>query len=63
GFTFEGVFRQALVTKGRNRDTAWFSIVDQEWPAIKTAFEEWLPAENMSEDGRQKKPLAAFMPE
>jgi RimJ/RimL family protein N-acetyltransferase len=44
GFTFEGIFRQALVTKGRNRDTAWYSVLDREWPDLKTAFEQWLAA-------------------
>jgi RimJ/RimL family protein N-acetyltransferase len=42
GFTFEGLFRQHMVIKGENRDTAWFSIIDREWPAIRTAFERWL---------------------
>ena len=53
GFTFEGVWRQANVYKGRNRDTAWFSILDSEWPAIKTAFERWLAPENFDAEGRQ----------
>ena len=46
GFKFEGVWRQSNVHKGRNRDTAWFSILDSEWPAIKIAFEHWLAPEN-----------------
>ena len=54
GFTFEGVFRQHMIVKGRNRDTAWFSIIDSEWPARKAAFERWLAPENFDEDGRQK---------
>jgi hypothetical protein len=54
GFTFEGIWRQADIHKGRNRDTAWFSIVDGEWPAIKTAFERWLPPENFDAEGRQR---------
>jgi RimJ/RimL family protein N-acetyltransferase len=45
GFTFEGVFRQHMVVKGRNRDTAWFSMLDREWPAAREAFERWLAAE------------------
>jgi RimJ/RimL family protein N-acetyltransferase len=53
GFTFEGVFRQALVYKGRNRDTAWFSIVDGEWPALKATFEQWLDPANFDAAGRQ----------
>jgi hypothetical protein len=48
GFTFEGVWRQANVHKGRNRDTAWFSILDSEWPAIKTAFKRWLAPESLT---------------
>ncbi len=54
GFTFEGVFRQAVVYKGRNRDTAWFSIVDREWPAIRSAQERWLDPGNFDERGRQR---------
>lgn len=62
GFTFEGVFRQALVTKGRNRDTAWFAIIDQDWPAIKIAFESWLSPDNMDDEGQQKQSFGTFMP-
>lgn len=58
GFTFEGVFRQHLIVKGRNRDTAWFSMLDSEWPAIKAAFEAWLAPENFDREGRQKRALA-----
>jgi RimJ/RimL family protein N-acetyltransferase len=54
GFTFEGVWRQANVHKGRNRDTAWSSILDSEWPAIKTAFERWLAPENFDAEGSQR---------
>jgi RimJ/RimL family protein N-acetyltransferase len=60
GFTFEGVFRQHLISKGRNRDTAWFSMLDKEWPARKAAFERWLNPENFDKDGRQKQSLAAL---
>lgn len=60
GFVFEGVFRQAVLYKGRNRDTAWFAIIDRDWPGIKAAFEAWLSPDNLSADGRQKKPLVAF---
>ncbi len=60
GFTFEGVFRQHLVIKGRNRDTAWFSLLDHEWPAAHAAFEAWLSAENFDAAGRQRRPLAAL---
>ncbi|MEM1313856.1 MAG: GNAT family protein [Pseudomonadota bacterium] len=54
GFNFEGVHRQATVVKGRNRDTAWFSILDHEWPPLRRAFETWLERSNFTEDGRQK---------
>lgn len=57
GFTFEGVFRQVIVYKGRNRDTAWFSILDKDWPAQKQAFQAWLAADNFDEHGRQRKSL------
>ncbi|PUB18579.1 GNAT family N-acetyltransferase [Yoonia sediminilitoris] len=60
GFQFEGIFRQALVYKGRNRDTAWFSIIDAEWPALQTAFEKWLAPENFDKDGQQIRRLADF---
>jgi len=60
GFTFEGVWRQANVHKGRNRDTAWFSILDSEWPAIKTAFESWLAPENFDAEGRQRMRLSVL---
>ncbi|ODN68874.1 GNAT family N-acetyltransferase [Methylobrevis pamukkalensis] len=62
GFTFEGIFRQATVYKGRNRDTAWFSILDGEWPAIAAAFRAWLDAKNFDADGRQIAPLRAQGP-
>lgn len=61
GFTFEGVFRQATVYKGRNRDTAWFSIIDSEWPHVKAAFEVWLAPENFDAEGIQRTSLAALM--
>ncbi|WP_053150471.1 GNAT family N-acetyltransferase [Pseudomonas sp. P97.38] len=52
GFTFEGVFRQHMVVKGQNRDTAWYSMLDSEWPAIGAAFEQWLSDENQREGGQ-----------
>jgi RimJ/RimL family protein N-acetyltransferase len=58
GFTYEGIFRQAVIYKGRNRDTAWFSITDQEWPAIKGAYEAWLAPSNFDAGGKQKTRLA-----
>lgn len=57
GFTFEGVFRNAMVAKGRNRDTAWFSIIAEDWPAIRQAFEAWLDPSNFGADGAQRRPL------
>ncbi len=54
GFQFEGVFRQADVVKGGNRDTAWFSIIDSEWPALKSSFERWLDPDNFDDQGRQR---------
>jgi len=54
GFTFEGIFRQDQIIRGQNRDTAWFSMLDKEWPAIKVAFETWLAPENFDEYGQQK---------
>jgi RimJ/RimL family protein N-acetyltransferase len=61
GFTFEGLFRQAVVYKGRNRDTAWYSIIDREWPALKAAYERWLDPANFDGEGRQRKRLAELM--
>ncbi len=58
GFTFEGMFRQAAVVKGHNRDTAWYSVLDSEWPALREAFEAWLAPENFAADGRQRRRLA-----
>jgi len=60
GFTFEGIFRQHMITKGRNRDTAWYSIIDSEWPARREAFEAWLAPENFDEEGRQRLSLAEY---
>jgi RimJ/RimL family protein N-acetyltransferase len=54
GFTFEGIFRQHMVIKGQNRDTAWYSMLDREWPARKQAFEDWLAPENFDGQGRQR---------
>jgi len=61
GFAFEGVFRQHMIVKGRNRDTAWYSIVDSEWPARSAAFERWLSPANFDAQGRQKASLSSFM--
>jgi RimJ/RimL family protein N-acetyltransferase len=58
GFQFEGIFRQAIVYKGRTRDTAWFSILDTEWPLVRVAFEAWLADDNFDDAGRQRRSLA-----
>lgn len=58
GFTFEGIFRQHMIVKGRNRDTAWFSMLDSEWPTRKAAFEHWLDPSNFDAEGRQKHSLS-----
>lgn len=60
GFTFEGIFRQATIYKQRNRDTAWYSILDKEWPAQKAAFESWLSPHNFDAAGKQKRSLASY---
>jgi RimJ/RimL family protein N-acetyltransferase len=62
GFRFEGIFRKHMVRKGRNRDTAWFSITDGEWPGVRAAFEAWLAADNFDGDGTQKRSLTELMP-
>lgn len=58
GFTYEGLFRQDMIVKGESRDTAWFSIIDREWPALRAEFERWLAPDNFDTDGRQKTRLA-----
>lgn len=60
GFVPEGIFRQLTMYKGRSRDTAWYSIIDSEWPALKAMFEAWLSPENFDESGKQLKPLQRF---
>jgi RimJ/RimL family protein N-acetyltransferase len=57
GFTFEGIFRQHMVVKGKTRDTAWFSMIDAEWPQLRAALEEWLDPSNFDSEGRQRKRL------
>jgi RimJ/RimL family protein N-acetyltransferase len=61
GFRLEGVFRNHMVVKGRNRDTAWYAITDDEWPALGGGYERWLAPENFDTDGRQLTPLAALI--
>lgn len=60
GFSFEGIFRQATIYKGRNRDTAWYSVIDQEWPALRTAYERWLSLANFDGQGRQRTSLSSL---
>jgi len=60
GFTFEGVFRQHMIVKGMNRDTAWFSMLDSEWPSRKAAFEQWLAPSNFDASGKQLRSLTDF---
>ncbi|MGB0578826.1 MAG: GNAT family N-acetyltransferase [Limisphaerales bacterium] len=59
GFVYEGTFRQAFIYKGRSRDTAWFAMIDSEWPILKSAFEAWLAESNFDPEGRQRRSLAA----
>ncbi len=58
GFSYEGIFRQMMIIKGRNRDTAWFSVIDSEWPALRAAFEAWLQPSNFDAAGLQKERLS-----
>jgi RimJ/RimL family protein N-acetyltransferase len=62
GFTFEGVFRQHMVVKGRNRDTAWYAMLDHEWPALRTAYAAWLDPANFDGAGRQLRRLEEVRP-
>ena len=57
GLSYEGIFRQATISKGRNRDTAWFAAIDAEWPQLQLAFETWLSLENFDENGQQLRSL------
>jgi RimJ/RimL family protein N-acetyltransferase len=63
GFSFEGVFRQAMVVKGRNRDTAWYSMLDREWPLLQPAFDAWLAPANFDTNGRQRERLSPIIGE
>lgn len=58
GFSFEGIFRQATVVKGRSRDTAWYSVIDREWPRLRAAFEQWLLPDNFDAQGKQRTSLS-----
>lgn len=63
GFTFEGIFRQHMIVKGKNRDTAWYSMLDSEWPDRKQKLEAWLRPENFNENGKQRQRLEAVTPQ
>ena len=58
GFSYEGIFRQALIVKERNRDTAWFAMIDTEWPALREAYQAWLSPANFTAEGQQREKLA-----
>lgn len=60
GFSYEGIFRQAMIYKGRNRDTAWYAAIDKEWPELKAAYTRWLDPSNFEADGRQRQSLSAL---
>jgi len=60
GFSFEGIFYQHMVVKGHNRDTAWYSILDHEWPRIRENFETWISPENFDDQGYQKQSLSVL---
>lgn len=63
GFTYEGTFRQAIMYKSRNRDTAWYAVIDKDWPAIKAGYAQWLDPSNFDENAQQKHSLGHFLPE
>jgi RimJ/RimL family protein N-acetyltransferase len=60
GFAYEGIFRQAIVYRERNRDTAWYAIIDKEWPALASAYEAWLAPANFDAAGHQRRSLGAL---
>ena len=60
GMSYEGVFRQAAIFKGRSRDTAWYAVIDSEWPALRDAFQRWLSSENFDVEGKQKISLSSL---
>lgn len=61
GFTYEGLFRKHIIYKGRSRDTAWYAMLDDEWPVIRDGFEAWLDPANFDTEGRQKRALSDFL--
>jgi hypothetical protein len=60
GFTFEGLFQRANIDKGRTRHTAWYSIIDEEWPALEAAYERWLEPNNFDSNGKQRTRLGSY---
>ena len=60
GFSFEGLFRRSTITKGRSRDTAWYAMIDEEWPRLKAAYETWLDPQNFDAGGRQRRSLSTL---
>ena len=60
-FQYEGLFRQDRIVKGHNRNTAWFSMIDDEWPELKNAYQQWLSPDNFDEHGFQKQKLSDFL--
>ena len=60
GFTFEGHFRRATIVRGRSRDTTWYAMISEEWPALKAAYEQWLAPQNFDTNGQQKTALSAL---
>jgi RimJ/RimL family protein N-acetyltransferase len=61
GFTYEGIFRQATIYKGRNRDTAWYAIIDKDWPKIRAVYEAWLAPGNFDQGGKPRQRLSEMM--
>jgi hypothetical protein len=61
GFTFEGIFRQATIYKGRNRDTAWYALIDRDWPRVRAVYEEWLDPAGFDEAGKPRQRLSTMM--
>ncbi len=59
GFVFEGIFRQHMIVKGQNRDTAWFAMLDSDWPRLKAEYQRWLDPSNFDSEGQQKSKLVA----
>ena len=63
GFRYEGIFLRHMIVKGCNRDTAWFAMIDEDWPVLRNGFEAWLAPENFGPDGTQRRRLAECMAE